>query len=233
MTALQSRFDTAVQLATEAGALAMRMRASAVATMKGPQDWVTDADIAVERFLSDRLRPRFPDDGFQGEEGGQVRSGSLRWVVDPIDGTANYMRRRQPLLRVARLPGGPHAADRRAGRAGAAGGFAAAPAAALWLNGSPNPRGGYHIAEPGDRGDRLVAPPPQQPVSRARPARAGARSGTATRRIRRAGAGGCRRRADRRLCRTAHQSVGCRRRAGAAARGRRRRQRLPGEATAP
>ena len=31
-------------------------------------------------------------DGFQGEEGGRARSGSLRWVVDPIDGTANFMR---------------------------------------------------------------------------------------------------------------------------------------------
>lgn len=90
MTALQDRFDTAVQLATEAGALALRMRATAIARMKGPQNWVTDADTAVERFLSDRLATLYPDDGFQGEEGGHARGGRLRWVVDPIDGTANY-----------------------------------------------------------------------------------------------------------------------------------------------
>lgn len=92
MNALQARLDTAIQLATEAGALAMRMRGSAAAAMKGPQDWVTEADGAVERFLSDRLANAYPADGFQGEEGGCSRSGSLRWVVDPIDGTANYMR---------------------------------------------------------------------------------------------------------------------------------------------
>ena len=37
-------------------------------------------------------RTAYPADGFQGEEGGRTRSGSLRWVVDPIDGTANFMR---------------------------------------------------------------------------------------------------------------------------------------------
>jgi myo-inositol-1(or 4)-monophosphatase len=92
MTALQDRFETAVSLATEAGALAMQMRAATTATLKGPQDWVTEADVAVERLISERLAAAFPSDGFQGEEGGIARGGSLRWVVDPIDGTANYMR---------------------------------------------------------------------------------------------------------------------------------------------
>lgn len=92
MNALQQRLDTAMQLATEAGALAMRMRGSAVGTMKGPQDWVTEADGAVERFLSERIAAAWPEDGFQGEEGGHARGGTLRWVVDPIDGTSNYMR---------------------------------------------------------------------------------------------------------------------------------------------
>ena len=92
MSALQQRLDAAERLASEAGALAMRMRGSAVATMKGPQDWVTEADGAVERFLSERLAAAFPADGFQGEEGGRARGGTLRWVVDPIDGTSNYMR---------------------------------------------------------------------------------------------------------------------------------------------
>ena len=41
---------------------------------------------------SERLERAYPSDGFQGEEGGSARSGSLRWVVDPIDGTANFMR---------------------------------------------------------------------------------------------------------------------------------------------
>lgn len=92
MRALQGRFETAVTLATEAGALAMQMRSATTATLKGPQDWLTEADNAVERFLSERLAAAFPADGFQGEEGGIARGGTLRWVVDPIDGTSNYMR---------------------------------------------------------------------------------------------------------------------------------------------
>jgi len=95
MHALTRRLEIAISLAIEAGALAMRMRpapGSANAILKGPQDWVTEADGAVERFLSERLAHAFPEDGFQGEEGGVSRTGSLRWVVDPIDGTANYAR---------------------------------------------------------------------------------------------------------------------------------------------
>src|SRR5690242_18183921 len=95
MSALGNRFEAAVGFATEAASLALRMRTGRgiiSATLKGAQDWVTEADGAVERLLSDRLARDFPADGFQGEEGGRVRSGSLRWVVDPIDGTANFMR---------------------------------------------------------------------------------------------------------------------------------------------
>jgi myo-inositol-1(or 4)-monophosphatase len=65
---------------------------AARAILKGPQDWVTEADGAVERFLSEELAAAFPSDGFQGEEGGISRGGNLRWVVDPIDGTSNYAR---------------------------------------------------------------------------------------------------------------------------------------------
>jgi len=98
--ALQARLDAAMDLAERAGELAMEMRpppGSPQAVLKGPQDWVTEADVAVERFLSEELAAAFPTDGFQGEEGGVSRGGvsgggGLRWVVDPIDGTANYAR---------------------------------------------------------------------------------------------------------------------------------------------
>jgi myo-inositol-1(or 4)-monophosphatase len=92
---LQARADAAMDLAERAGEIAMSMRpppGSAHGTMKGPQDWVTEADGAVESFLSEELADAFPSDGFQGEEGGISRGGSLRWVVDPIDGTANFAR---------------------------------------------------------------------------------------------------------------------------------------------
>jgi myo-inositol-1(or 4)-monophosphatase len=93
--ALQVRLDAAVDLAGRAAELAMEMRprpGSAQAVLKGPQDWVTEADDAVERFLSEELADAFPADGFQGEEGGIARTGTLRWVVDPIDGTSNFAR---------------------------------------------------------------------------------------------------------------------------------------------
>ena len=95
MTALGTRLETALHLVTQAGDMAMRMRpppGAATASLKGAQDWVTEADGAVERFLSEQIAIAFPDDGFQGEEDGSHRTGRLRWVVDPIDGTSNYMR---------------------------------------------------------------------------------------------------------------------------------------------
>ncbi len=95
MQALQRRLETATALTREAGALALRLRpppGAPVATLKGTQDWLTEADGAVEKFLSDRLAEAFPEDGFEGEETGRGRRGALRWVVDPIDGTANYAR---------------------------------------------------------------------------------------------------------------------------------------------
>ncbi|HET7881923.1 MAG TPA: inositol monophosphatase family protein [Acetobacteraceae bacterium] len=95
MNALADRFATAISLATEAGVLALRMRpplGAQAARLKGAQDWLTEADGAVERMLSERLADAYPQDGFQGEEGGRARSGKLYWVADPIDGTANFMR---------------------------------------------------------------------------------------------------------------------------------------------
>ena len=75
--------------------MALRLRpppGGPVGTLKGAQDWLTEADGAVEAFLADRVAAAFPEDGFQGEEGGIATRGKLRWVVDPIDGTANFTR---------------------------------------------------------------------------------------------------------------------------------------------
>jgi myo-inositol-1(or 4)-monophosphatase len=93
--ALDLRLKTALAAANEAAAMALDLRAGArvvPATLKGAHDWLTEADQAVERFIWDRVSKAHPEDGFQGEEAGSRRSGSLRWVVDPIDGTSNYMR---------------------------------------------------------------------------------------------------------------------------------------------
>ncbi len=95
MTDLALRLEAAISLATEAGALALRMRpepGAATARLKGAQDWLTEADGAVEAFLAGELARLFPEDGFQGEETGMGRPGVATWVVDPIDGTSNFAR---------------------------------------------------------------------------------------------------------------------------------------------
>lgn len=60
-------------------------------SMKGPQDFVTEADDKIEEMIRSAIADSFPEDGFLGEEGGG-RPSSRIWVVDPIDGTANFMR---------------------------------------------------------------------------------------------------------------------------------------------
>jgi myo-inositol-1(or 4)-monophosphatase len=61
-------------------------------TLKGPQDFLTETDAAVEQHIRSRVAESFPADGFLGEEGGgEINDGGI-WVVDPIDGTANFAR---------------------------------------------------------------------------------------------------------------------------------------------
>jgi myo-inositol-1(or 4)-monophosphatase len=62
-------------------------------TMKGPQDFLTETDAAVEAHVRDEIARAFPTDRFLGEEtGGERTSSQSVWVVDPIDGTANFAR---------------------------------------------------------------------------------------------------------------------------------------------
>ena len=60
-------------------------------SMKGRQDFLTETDGAVERYIRSRIAEAFPEDGFLGEETGGTFEPNL-WVVDPIDGTANFAR---------------------------------------------------------------------------------------------------------------------------------------------
>jgi len=53
---------------------------------------VSDADTSVERAIRETLRAARPDDAVSGEEYGSDGSGSRRWVIDPIDGTKNFVR---------------------------------------------------------------------------------------------------------------------------------------------
>jgi myo-inositol-1(or 4)-monophosphatase len=60
-------------------------------SMKGPQDFLTETDAASEALIRQAMMQHFPEDGFLGEEGGGGVSDRL-WVVDPVDGTANFAR---------------------------------------------------------------------------------------------------------------------------------------------
>ncbi|RIV40961.1 inositol monophosphatase family protein [Micromonospora radicis] len=91
--------EIAVEVARGAAATAYRMRAEGVsveATKSTVTDVVTAADRAVERQITVALRRLRPDDAVLGEEYGTVEGGtdvpaSVRWIVDPIDGTVNYL----------------------------------------------------------------------------------------------------------------------------------------------
>ena len=91
---LDARATFAADLAREAGALALRYfnrELDYTAESKGAQqDWVSVADHAVEAVCRARIGDAFPEDAIFGEEGG----GSLTdrtWLIDPIDGTLNFV----------------------------------------------------------------------------------------------------------------------------------------------
>ncbi len=92
--AIEERARVCSRVVRQAGALALdrfRDRAGLAVSFKGPQDYLSDVDAAVERLIAAALAEAFPDDGLLGEEGGGEVKDRL-WVVDPIDGTANFVR---------------------------------------------------------------------------------------------------------------------------------------------
>lgn len=84
------------KIAREAGQLALTHFTAfkdLTVEKKGHLDLVTIADQEVEKFLNKQLLESFPHDGIFGEEGGEIKGKSDRiWVIDPIDGTFNFIR---------------------------------------------------------------------------------------------------------------------------------------------
>src|SRR5436309_13727232 len=96
MTATDERELLAVARdAAEAAAAELRPRfgerARGVRTKSTKTDLVSDADLAAEQAIRSVLAARRPDDAILAEEGGETAGGELRWVVDPLDGTINYL----------------------------------------------------------------------------------------------------------------------------------------------
>ena len=73
---------------------ASRRRHSLKTTEKTTGDFVSEADMAAEKVISDHLTARYPDHGWLGEETGAAITGAsgLRWIVDPLDGTTNFLK---------------------------------------------------------------------------------------------------------------------------------------------
>jgi len=87
----------AEDVAREAGAQLLEAFAGPViglSTKSTPTDLVSEADEAAQELIFSRLLAARPDDGLLGEEGGDREGTSgLRWVVDPLDGTSNFLYR--------------------------------------------------------------------------------------------------------------------------------------------
>jgi len=97
---IERRWRLAQEIAREAGKLAQAYfdnRAALTVEEKGQQDFVSRADKETEALIVSRLGLECPQDGILGEEGGRYGSlghgdgGHGTWVIDPIDGTANFL----------------------------------------------------------------------------------------------------------------------------------------------
>ncbi len=84
----------ALEMCDEADRLALRWYRRDVPTSRKPdRTFVTEADQAIERLIRDRVHAIHPDHGFVGEEYGEEDGAAgVRWFIDPIDGTHNFIR---------------------------------------------------------------------------------------------------------------------------------------------
>lgn len=140
----------------EGGAIASGLFKHVVGQRKADHTWVTEADVAIERLLVERIGARFPDHGIIGEE--QTRrtiDHEFLWAIDPLDGTAVFisglpmwgvslglLRHGQPYLGVIYLPLLDDC-------------YWTGPGGGAWLNGQP-----IHVAAPHefDSDDWLATP---------------------------------------------------------------------------
>jgi myo-inositol-1(or 4)-monophosphatase len=96
---VQSTLESACEAARSAGRVLLEHLGKAEVHEKGKSDLVTNADLAAQRTIEKLLTNRFPQIAFMGEESTEeiqssVRtSGKLAWVVDPLDGTTNFVHR--------------------------------------------------------------------------------------------------------------------------------------------
>jgi myo-inositol-1(or 4)-monophosphatase len=85
--------EVAIEAAREAGAILQEWAGRFTVTEKSRANLVTEADFASQKAIHRRIHGRFPTHNFLGEEGlAETNSASeWRWVIDPLDGTSNYV----------------------------------------------------------------------------------------------------------------------------------------------
>ncbi len=91
---MKNLLETALEAARQAGELLREMQPRIEAREKAPADLVSDADLASQRLIRRMLSENRPEIAFQGEEEGAtegVETEAGCWVVDPLDGTTNYV----------------------------------------------------------------------------------------------------------------------------------------------
>lgn len=89
----KNELDTAVEAARKAGELALRYQQGIQAETKSDLSPVTVADREAEKLITALILNAFPNDGILGEEGANREStNGRRWIIDPIDGTRDYVR---------------------------------------------------------------------------------------------------------------------------------------------
>jgi myo-inositol-1(or 4)-monophosphatase len=89
---MSERFLLAKKLVKKWGDFAKNEKAELIVTQKSKNDFVTSNDIEIERKMVIAIKTAFPEDAIQGEEMSPKVVTVPRWIIDPIDGTKNYIR---------------------------------------------------------------------------------------------------------------------------------------------
>ncbi len=89
------RIDFAKKLiVTQGDSVAAALTGEILVEEKSPKDYVTQVDREIEASLDQAIQNQYPEDGFFGEEGTERgTSSAYEWIIDPVDGTNNFMRR--------------------------------------------------------------------------------------------------------------------------------------------
>jgi myo-inositol-1(or 4)-monophosphatase len=99
---LREQLEFAVGLVKRAGAIfSDNIRSPEIIRRKDAGDLATSGDLAVEEFIRDAIRERYPDHDFVTEESeGKSTGSAYEWILDPVDGT-KYYARRMPLCAIS------------------------------------------------------------------------------------------------------------------------------------